>query len=656
MPGNTETYLSPEIAKQFSDINDTLSLLKQKEALSTVDSARIKTLERELERLKNAGVTRTIVESHIVEKTLAPTVSSGADEQSVNQKISELKKEISSQLALVSSKSEARSAANFQAIALSNKIDNLKNVTVSGVSGLTNSDIPDDVTASNYLPLSGGAISGSLSVSASTTFNGVEYLFPSADGTSGQFLGTNSRGGLSWNTVPQIFTDGGNTTYLVAAGDNVAIGTTTAYSKFSVWGNGVAGGRAFEIADSASTTRFAILDNGTTGIGSSSPSVLLSVGGSAYVGTSSYSTLTIHAGLVNYPISATTTIAGQTNAFAIATSTSAFPLISFDGLHGRIGLATSTPFGFLSLDAFQATSTPTFYVKSGTDQTANLFTFANSTSSSLFALNPDGSLSLTNASSTSSIFSISSASSTASIFSITASSTADFISLTQTGSGGLFKIGTTSLSTAFYIDASGRVGIGTTTPQARLEVAGNIKLSGDAPTYTVLNVSTPTASSSVATKGYVDAAQGGANKSSSLGADMMTAYFDSQGYFTPHANTCSGTEAYRTLYSGASVGFCIEKDERAAQTWENARITCAAAGKRLPEFGEWKDVCKNASTTLSVINMINDYEWASNFAIPESAGGVFSVYAGGAGCGSANAVGASYNGGSEGSYTFRCAH
>ena len=49
--------------------------------------------------------------------------------------------------------------------ALSQKIDqlsgtSLSNVTVNGVSGLTDADIPDSITASNYLPLTGGTLTG----------------------------------------------------------------------------------------------------------------------------------------------------------------------------------------------------------------------------------------------------------------------------------------------------------------------------------------------------------------------------------------------------------------------------------------------------------------------------------------------------------------
>jgi hypothetical protein len=59
-------------------------------------------------------------------------------------------------------------------IALTQRIDqlsgtSLSNITVSGVSGLTDSDIPDAITASNYLPLTGGTVSGDLTVSGTIT-------------------------------------------------------------------------------------------------------------------------------------------------------------------------------------------------------------------------------------------------------------------------------------------------------------------------------------------------------------------------------------------------------------------------------------------------------------------------------------------------------
>ena len=59
-----------------------------------------------------------------------------------------------------------------------------------------------------------------------------------------------------------------------------------------------------------------------------------------------------------------------------------------------------------------------------------------------------------------------------------------------------------------YNTNTGNVGIGTMEPGAKLEVSGNLKLSGETPTYKITNLATPTATSDAATKGYVDAAGG----------------------------------------------------------------------------------------------------------------------------------------------------
>lgn len=53
-------------------------------------------------------------------------------------------------------------------------------------------------------------------------------------------------------------------------------------------------------------------------------------------------------------------------------------------------------------------------------------------------------------------------------------------------------------------DGVSRVGIGKTSPEEKLEVSGNIKLSGESPTYKIINVVAPIANNDVATKAYVD--------------------------------------------------------------------------------------------------------------------------------------------------------
>ena len=58
---------------------------------------------------------------------------------------------------------------------------------------------------------------------------------------------------------------------------NVGIGTTTPYSRLSVWGDG--SGPIFEAVDNASSTKMVILNNGNVGIGTTEPNYKLDVSG-----------------------------------------------------------------------------------------------------------------------------------------------------------------------------------------------------------------------------------------------------------------------------------------------------------------------------------------------------------------------------------------
>jgi hypothetical protein len=66
-------------------------------------------------------------------------------------------------------------------IVLTNRIDQLTNTsitnaTVHGLNGLTDADIPDSIIASNYLPLSGGTLSGDLTLTGNFTLAGAQAL------------------------------------------------------------------------------------------------------------------------------------------------------------------------------------------------------------------------------------------------------------------------------------------------------------------------------------------------------------------------------------------------------------------------------------------------------------------------------------------------
>jgi len=78
-----------------------------------------------------------------------------------------------------------------------------------------------------------------------------------------------------------------------------------------------------------------------------------------------------------------------------------------------------------------------------------------------------------------------------------------------------------------------KLGVGTTSPSEKLEVAGNIKLTGATPTYKITNVAMPTANYDVANKAYVDAASG----SSFCVTTRATSVSGSYGY---SETSCSG--------------------------------------------------------------------------------------------------------------------
>jgi hypothetical protein len=102
------------------------------------------------------------------------------------------------------------------------------------------------------------------------------------------------------------------------------------------------------------------------------------------------------------------------------------------------------------------------------------------------------------------------------------------------------------------------------------------------------------------------------------------------------------------------LGFIVERNQRSALNWENARLQCLMDGMRLPEAFEWFLACEG-SATYGTNNMTGDWEWASNSAIPiTGTNGIAVNAAGNSGCstGSWGFVGNSSNGAN--SWTYRC--
>ena len=191
-------------------------------------------------------------------------------------------------------------------------------------------------TLNHYI---GGAL-----ITATTTLNGVTYVWPSSDGSNGQALTTNNDGTVSWislsgavgslkygaaGTIPFYSSAGttatGTTNALLYWDDTNArlgIGTSSPYANLSVWGAGTSGATAFNVVDSASTTLFSILDSGNVGIGTTSPYAKLSVVGET---------------VAEY-FTATSTTATSTFAGGLSAASSLYVL-----QNGNVGIGTAAP-------------------------------------------------------------------------------------------------------------------------------------------------------------------------------------------------------------------------------------------------------------------------------------------------------------------------
>ena len=131
---------------------------------------------------------------------------------------------------------------------------------------------------STYLNITG--------TSATSTFvRGIELAAGcfSINGTCVGGAGTSgTQGQLSFYNTTGTTLTATSTLFLTQAG-LFGIGTSTPYSKLSVWGGGTGTGQLFELTNSASTTIAKFLDNGTAyilgnlGIGTTSPYRKLSI-------------------------------------------------------------------------------------------------------------------------------------------------------------------------------------------------------------------------------------------------------------------------------------------------------------------------------------------------------------------------------------------
>ena len=237
-------------------------------------------------------------------------VTTGGDTAYVHgldAKLNDLRKEVYG--ALGSAGSPPSSGGSINNIALSQIIDKLNGVTISnstvnGLSGLTDADIPDAITVSNYLPLAGGTLTGGL-VGTTATFDSATTTNFAVTGTTtlsllaSCTLKTDTNGIVTCGTDLQGSGGGSdsNWTYFNGSGiklattsNQVIVGstsTTTSYA-FQIVGGAVVD--ALYVGGSATST---VRGDGTASTFPYASSTALSVSGTGYFGTASTSNLTV---------------------------------------------------------------------------------------------------------------------------------------------------------------------------------------------------------------------------------------------------------------------------------------------------------------------------------------------------------------------------
>ncbi len=333
--GSTE-FLLTSGSRKDTDIDE-----NKKETVKIISSGssledEVRFLRQEVEALKRRGFSlggsvSNSSGANVVERTIERVVGglTGAD---LDARLEDINNRLMSQIASVRSFASAGHSSNFQAIALTQKIDQLKDTTISTPT-ISSPTITGAISADTFT-FSSGSLSSTLSVSGTTSLgvlsltdnillanqkglrlyesssNGTNYIeikatssiasnfsvsLPNADGTSGQALLTNGAGTWYWGTsgVGSVGTASlaGQVPYYASASDAitatssifvatnqyVGIGTTSPYALFSV--NAPTGIPSFVIG-SSTATNFIVDQNNRVGVSTTTPSARFAVTGS----------------------------------------------------------------------------------------------------------------------------------------------------------------------------------------------------------------------------------------------------------------------------------------------------------------------------------------------------------------------------------------
>jgi hypothetical protein len=321
------------------------------------------------------------------------------------------------------------------------------------------------------------------SVLQGTMAGGSDYwkLSGTATGDAGVFEIASGDNGTEPITFVQYNGLTGTERMRISSTGNVGVGTSTPWAKLAVNGNAGQTGPIFAVATTSSafatSTAFLIDSNGNVGIGTNNPSSSLYVVGNRVqlvnAGNSGE-------GQLHFSSTASDTYltGNNTLGFTFYTNSSEKFKIADDG---TIGIATSTPWGKLSIT--NTGTIPSFVVEDATSPDSTPFIIDATGNVGIGTSSPDqklvvaGSQKLTNLATGSGIFGENASANQ--IFTFTRQDTITTGDLSVSAYGGIGLTGGRTSNNAaasgygLYVNSSNNVGIGTTSPAYKAVIAGN---------------------------------------------------------------------------------------------------------------------------------------------------------------------------------------
>jgi hypothetical protein len=263
------------------------------------------------------------------------------------------------------SRTTSTAQSSIQMVTLSQKIDSLSgtslaNISVSGVSGLTDSDIPDAITVTGTQSLTSvtasslSTFSGGILVNNSTsTVTNLSSLHSTTTNATSTFLSVSSIASTSALTVSNnstLRTLSGSGLFTLTGGLISNSSSSTITNLLSTYSTSTyATSTNLSISSHASTSLLTVSNGLGVGV-STSTTGNFEITGSALFGDSINDVFNLNSGILSFANRATTSILSSAiNAYSIATSTSVVPFLTFDTSNYRLGIGTTSPSQTLSL-------------------------------------------------------------------------------------------------------------------------------------------------------------------------------------------------------------------------------------------------------------------------------------------------------------------